>query len=219
MKIRWELHQDVLVQRYKRFLADTASGLTLHCPNTGAMTGLKEAGSRIGYRPTHNTKTQGRWMLVDSAQGLACIDSAVANQWVAQGIRDFAPDYQWQSEVKLGNKRIDFRGQSASDTFWLEVKGVTLALGEGEGGFPDAVSVRAREHLAALSERAAAGDRAGLMYVIMHNGIDTVRAAHEVDPAYAQSLDDAVQCGVEVWQWPTQLEWSGVTLGQPRRLR
>ena len=215
--IHWNLTQARLVQRYKRFLADIDNGLTIHCPNTGAMAGMREPGSLIGYQPTSGGKTAGRWVLIETSQGLACVDSAAANRWVRQSIAQWQPEYQWQAEVKLGDRRIDFRGQAAKP-FWIEVKGVTWALGDGQGAFPDAKSVRAREHLNVLSERVKAGERAAILYVIMHNGIDRVRAATEIDPEYAQVLDRAIQQGIEVWQWPTELSWSGVEMGAPERL-
>lgn len=215
--IDWTLTEARLVQRYKRFLADIDSGITVHCPNTGAMTGLAEPGMRIGYRPTTGGKTAGRWVLSETEQGLACIDSAQANAWVKSHIQAWQPDYQWLPERKLEDRRIDFYGQ-ADQPFWLEVKGVTLALGDGQGAFPDAKSIRASEHLAVLGRRVEAGERAGMMYVIMHNGIDRVRPAHEIDPAYAQAVELAIAKGVELWQWPTELSWQGVRMGTPQRL-
>ena len=98
------------------------------------------------------------------------------------------------------------------------MKGVTLHLGNGQGAFPDAVSQRALEHVQVLLERVEAGEQAALMYVVMHNGIDRVRSAREIHPAYADAVETAVQKGLQVWQWPTQLSWSGVQMGTPERL-
>lgn len=60
MKFSPALQPATLIQRYKRFLADviTPEGetLTLHCPNTGAMTGCATPGDTVWYSTSENTK-------------------------------------------------------------------------------------------------------------------------------------------------------------------
>ena len=212
------LVRDRLVKRYKRFLADTECGLTLHCPNTGAMTGLNAPGSDIAYWPKSGGKTAGRWMLVKAGEYWACLDSQLANSLVKQGLKDVWPDFetfQWRSEVKLDDSRIDFLGADVSSEWWLEVKGVTLALGDGHGAFPDTVSVRAHKHLSRLTQVAQSGRRASVMYVMMHNGISDVGPAAQIDPQYAKLVDQARLAGVTFYQLPTQISLDGIEIGVP----
>jgi sugar fermentation stimulation protein A len=77
-----------LLRRYKRFLADVelpgGEIITVHCPNTGAMTGCADAGSRV-WLSVSDSKTRKyphTWELVETASGMACIHSAKANQVV-----------------------------------------------------------------------------------------------------------------------------------------
>jgi sugar fermentation stimulation protein A len=208
------LQGGVLQRRYKRFLADVllddGREITVHCPNTGSMKGCAEPGSRVwvGLEQKAGRKLPGSWELVDSeAGGLACIHSARANRVVAAALaRDLitplAGYADVRAEVRLpgGESRFDFMLSGPGECV-VEVKSVTMAVGEGVGAFPDAVSLRGQKHLRELTTLADAGRRTCLLFCVMHSGIDQVRPADEIDPEYGRLLRLAASRGVEIIAW------------------
>ena len=211
-----------LVKRYKRFLADVqlddGRELTVHCPNTGSMKNCGEPGSRvwIDLHQRPGRKLPGTWELVETAPGgLACVHSARANAVIAAALAEgvitpLAGYTAVRREVTLvpGASRFDFLLSNDEESCVVEVKSVTLALGDGEGAFPDAVSLRGQKHLRELIGLAQAGQRSCLLFCVMHSGIDRVRPADEIDPVYGQLLREAQAAGVLVLAWavrPTPL--------------
>ena len=88
------LQRACLIRRYQRFLADVrlADGeeVTLHCPNTGRMTGCAEPGWGVWFSLSANPqrKYSRTWELSESAAGhLIGINTTRANELVAQAIR------------------------------------------------------------------------------------------------------------------------------------
>jgi len=214
-----------LLRRHKRFFADVelCSGerVTAHCANTGRMTGVCEPGMRVWLQPNDNPRRRLRysWVLVEPAPGeLACVDTGRANALVAEAITAgriaaLAGYAELRREVRYGveGSRIDLllegdtSGAGRADCY-VEVKNVTLHLGDargggersGDGAFPDAVSARGSKHLRELMHAVAAGQRSLLCFHVAHSGIRSVRAAGEIDPHYATTLREALDNGVEV---------------------
>ena len=207
MKFNPPLQRATLIRRYKRFLADveTAAGatLTLHCPNTGAMTGCADPGSPAWYSTSANARRKYAHTLEvvgDRAGHRIGINSARANALVVEALRagllpGFPAGARVRREVAIPGQpgRLDLLVGDA----YVEVKSVTLKLADG-GAFPDAVSVRARRHLDTLARLARAGQRAALVFCVQHTGIDSVRSADEIDPDYGSALRRAVADGVSV---------------------
>lgn len=207
-----------LIRRYKRFLTDIrlddGRELTVHCPNTGSMKNCGQPGSRVWVdlhqRP--GRKLPGTWELVETTPGeLACVHSARANKVIAAALdkKLITPllDYPAvRREVTLvpGASRFDFLLSNAESSCVVEVKSVTLALGNGTGAFPDAVSLRGQKHLRELISLAQTGQRCCLLFCVMHSGINRVRPADEIDPVYGKLLRDARAAGVLVIAWSVQ---------------
>ncbi|TGD70925.1 DNA/RNA nuclease SfsA [Mangrovimicrobium sediminis] len=212
-----------LLRRYKRFLADIeldgGEQITAHCPNTGAMTGCAEPGSRVWLSRSDSPKRKYpyTWELVQTARGMACIHSARANKVVRAAFEaGLVPGFegypQLRAEVKYGEgSRADLLLEGAGVRVFVEVKCVTLCTGAGQGLFPDAVSERGRKHLRELAAVRDASTRALMFYCVFHEGVHRVSAAGEIDPAYREALAAAMAQGVEV------LAWGAVV--SPRELR
>ena len=207
-----------LIRRYQRFLADVrlpdGRELTVHCPNTGAMTGCAEPGSPVWLQDVNNPqrKYRYRWELVETGAGLACIHSARANGLVAEALdRQLLPPFagmlEYQTEQRYGqeNSRIDFCLQFPGQACYLEVKAVTLCRPGGLGVFPDAVSSRGQKHLRELMAIRQQGHRAALLFVAQHTGIDRVAPAADIDPAYAALVEQALAAGVECYACATDI--------------
>ncbi|MDA1073455.1 MAG: DNA/RNA nuclease SfsA [Proteobacteria bacterium] len=212
MKFDPPLAQGVLVRRYKRFLADVITqqgqALTLHCPNTGAMTGADEPGSEVWYSESANLKRKYPHTLevVCSARGKIGVNTLRANRLIhealqARQIDSLAGYSQIKTEAAIpeGNGRFDFRLTApALPICYVEVKNMTLALAHGRGAFPDAVSERALKHVEALKAAIGRGERAVLLFCVTHSGIDFATPADEIHPAYGQALREASAAGVEI---------------------
>lgn len=222
------LQQGVLLRRYKRFLADVelpdGEVITVHCPNTGAMTGCAEPGWNV-WLSVSNSKTRKyphTWELVETDNGMACVHSARANKVVREAfatglISGFENYPEVSSEVKYGEgSRVDLLLNGDNGRVFVEVKSVTLFRDGGIGVFPDAVSDRGRKHLNELARIAKEKKtRAVLFFCVFHAGIEHVSAAGDIDPKYRAALIDAQDAGVEVLAWRARLESDGIELDMP----
>jgi len=111
-----------LIRRYKRFLTDielpNGEVITIHCANTGAMTGCGEKGDTVWYShsDSQTRKYPHSWELTQLANGqLVCINTHRSNQLVFEAlqnkqIKELAMYDEIYPEVKYGeeNSRIDF---------------------------------------------------------------------------------------------------------------
>ncbi|MFO7603868.1 MAG: DNA/RNA nuclease SfsA [Gammaproteobacteria bacterium] len=201
-----------LIKRYKRFLGDvilpSGEPLTVHTPNTGAMTGCAEAGAQVWLRDTQSSRRQYRysWEVSQSREGtLVGVHTGLVNRLVSEAIanhtiKELQGYAQLRQEVKYGdeNSRIDLLLQHPGRTdCYVEIKNVTARDDTGTAFFPDAVSTRGTRHLRELMGMARRGYRAVIFFCVQRDDIQALRPADEVDAQYAATLRQALDSGVE----------------------
>lgn len=206
------LHPGTLVRRYKRFLADVqlddGRQVTAWCANPGRMTSCAWPGGRVWLSQAPPGRRLGwTWELAeDPGGGRILVHTGRVNDLVAEALEqgrlpDLAGYGRLQREVKLDGSRLDFALDDHPDDprrCYLEVKSVTLHVGDALAAFPDAVTARGRKHLLELQALAAQGHRAVLLFSLGREDCAAVRPAGEVDPAYAETLRQVAGAGVEL---------------------
>ncbi|KEQ16422.1 DNA/RNA nuclease SfsA [Endozoicomonas numazuensis] len=234
MNFEKDLQPARLIRRYKRFLADVeledGSTITLHCPNTGSMKNCLYPGKKVWFLDSENPKRKYpcTWELAEipvtfgseEKNTLAGLNTGRANKLVEEAlvlkkISELAEYDEVRREVPYGEEksRIDFllQQQGLPDCY-VEVKSVTLAIGDGLGLFPDSVTTRGTKHLRELIAMVESGHRAVLLFCVQHTGIERVAPAHEIDPKYGQAIKEAAMAGVEILALGAEISTDEITL-------
>jgi len=205
------LVEGVIVQRYKRFLADVeladGSLVVAHCTNTGTMATCWEPGDRVLLEPCLNPlrKLRFTWLACRRGETWVGVETGMPNRVVAEAARrDRLPGLpglrEVRTEQKYGDERsridvlaLDGEGRSV----YIEVKNSTLRVGQGVC-FPDAVTLRGAKHLRELRAMVRLGHRAAIVFFVQRSDAVSFDAAREIDPAYARELDLAAAGGVAI---------------------
>ena len=240
MQFNPPLEPATLIKRYKRFLTDIqlpdGSERTIHCANTGAMTGCATPGNTVWYSTSDNAKRKypNSWEISETDKGhRICVNTARANQLAVEAIEngtivELLGYNALRTEVKYGseNSRIDILLEdNEKPPCYIEVKSVTLldeqltstkqeSSTKGQGFFPDAVTTRGQKHLRELTEMVESGNRAVLLFTVLHSGIEKVSAAHHIDAKYSLLLKQAQDAGVEVLCYKAELSNTQIQLKQ-----
>ena len=221
-----QLTRGRLVSRYKRFFADVVlddgTEVTAHCPNPGAMLGVKEPGLTVWLSRSDDPKRKLAYTLelVETAEGaLTGVNTMHPNRIVAEAlaaglIPELAGYDVIRREVKYGEaSRVDFllQGEGRPDC-WLEIKNCHLSRGDGLAEFPDCVAARSSKHLRELVSMVRAGDRAVALFVVQRMDCDRFQACAELDPVFARTLAEVAAEGVEVLVYACEIDEHKVVL-------
>ena len=200
--------------------------ITVHTPNTGAMTGCAEPGCSVWLRDTQNPsrKYQYSWEVTETIDGtMVGVHTGIVNTLVREAIENkILSELQGydeiRQEVKYGNERsrIDLllQHQGRADCY-VEIKNVTAVDEDGVAFFPDAVSKRAVKHLRDLMAMVKQGYRAVIFFCVQRFDVNAVRPADEVDAEFGKTLRQAMACGVEALAYTAMVSPNEICLRQP----
>ncbi|MGJ8606283.1 MAG: DNA/RNA nuclease SfsA [Marivita sp.] len=227
MRFQTPLIPGRLIRRWMRFLCEveleTGEVVRAHCPNPGAMLGLKDTGMRVWLEPNDDPrkKLDYGWRLVELGGGhMAGIDTSVPNRVVAEALRAqavpaLAAYGTVRPEVPYGTRsRVDFLlSEPGLPDAYVEVKNVHLRRHDDWAEFPDCVTDRGAKHLRELTEVVAQGHRAVMLYLVQRTDCGRFRLAADLDPTYARAFDAARDAGVEMICHGTRIDVDGVDFG------
>lgn len=228
MRFQTPLLPGVLLQRYKRFLADIrledGREVTAHCANPGSMLGLAAPGTKVWVEPNDDPKKKLKfaWKLVEHESGaFTGVDTSLPNRLLKAAFdAGEVPGFERYDTVLPERKygvasRIDFLLQGAGlPDAYVEVKSVTLCRTLGYAEFPDSVTARGAKHLAELADMARAGHRAVMLYLVQRTDAAGVGVAADIDPTYAAGVAEACSAGVEVIAFGTDISPREVRLAE-----
>jgi len=211
----------VFIERLNRFSALVSIGgaeETVHVKNTGRLGELLIKGAACTLSRAENPARKTRFDLISVEKpdlGWVNVDSlapnAVVGEWLGSHPREFSDMTCFAREKTYGSSRFDFYVEYGGKRAFIEVKGCTLEK-DGKGYFPDAPTERGVKHLTELVKAKSEGFECFAAFVIAMNGVDTVLANKDADPAFSAALEKAEQNGVGVVFIPCRVTPDGITV-------
>lgn len=217
-----------LVRRYKRFFADVMLDgerlVTAHCPNPGAMLGLKDEGARalLSTSASATRKLPLTLEILEADGTLVGINTmrpnALAAEAIAGGVvAELAGYGLHRREVAYGKaSRVDLvLEDGVRPPAYVEVKNVHLRRLPGLAEFPDSVTTRGAKHLEELAAMAQSGARAVMLFVVQRADVDRLDLARDIDPAYGRAFDLARAAGVEMLAYACRVTPEEIAVERP----
>ena len=218
----------ILIKRYKRFFADVQLDnniVTAHCPNTGSMMGLLDAGNKVLLSTSDNEKRKLKYTLevIKLKKSHVGVNTHRTNRIVEKALDDNVFNFvksvtEIRREVKYGeNSKVDFVVTTPKEEVYIEVKNVTLSRDKKTAEFPDAVTIRGSKHLIELKKLKKKGIRAVMLYVIQRDDINSFKIASDIDSIYTRNLKKAMKSGVEVFCYDCKFSKKDISINSEKK--
>ena len=185
----------ILIKRYKRFFADVQldnNVVTAHCPNTGSMMGLLDAGNKVLLSKSDNEKRKLKYTLevIKLKKSHVGVNTHRTNRIVEKALNDNVFNFvksvtEIRREVKYGeNSKVDFVVTTPKEEVYIEVKNVTLSRDKKTAEFPDAITTRGSKHLVTLIDAIKKGYKTYLIYLVQIQNMEYFKIAKDIDNEY-----------------------------------
>ena len=208
MKFTKTLIKGKLIKRYKRFFVDVKLGKEIviaHCPNTGSMKGLLDAGNEVFISKSDNPKRKLKYTLeiIKVKKNLVGVNTHFANKIANHAlsnnlIKEVTNNDSIKPEVYFDKEtRFDFFIKKDNKKIFLEVKNVTLFRNLKIAEFPDSITSRGSKHLRALIEASKKGFKTYLLFLIQIQGVESFKIAKDIDEEYYKNYLLAKKAGVK----------------------
>lgn len=225
MKLHPNLEEGFFLTRLNRFaaLVEVAGREEMvHVANSGRLRELFEPGRRLLLAPApgEHRKTRYDLALVDLGHTLVSADARLPNALIAEALQEqelapYAEFPEVRREVTYGESRLDLALEGPAGLCYLETKSVTLVEDGGVAMFPDAPTTRGVKHLHTLTDVAAAGHRAGAIFVVQRSDARCLAPHDSADPEFGRALRCARAAGVEVRAYGCTVTLQEIRLSDP----
>ena len=203
MKFSKPLLKGKLVKRYKRFFADVNVNkkiITAHCPNTGSMKGLLDAGNDVWLTENNDPKRRLKFTLeiikvkkkligINTHRANRIVEHALINKLINElkNIKSIKSEFKYSKDT-----RFDF----LCDNNIVEVKNVTLTRENKVAEFPDAITARGTKHLINLINSTKKGFIPYVLFLTQIEDIEYFKIAKDIDNDYYKNYLIAQNSGV-----------------------
>ena len=210
----------IFLSRPNRFIAHVeiaGQAEVVHVKNTGRCRELLPAGAEVWCQRSDNPSRKTKYDLITVRKGTRLINmdsqapNHAAREWLLAGGLGEITDLR--AETVHGDSRFDFSFVKDGKTCFLEVKGVTLEH-DGICAFPDAPTERGAKHLRGLTQAAADGFGAYVLFVIQMADVKHLHPNDATDPHFATALREAAASGVRVLAMDCQITVDEMTIRQ-----
>lgn len=178
-----------------------------HLPDPGRLKELLIPNAKLLVRPAPEgsiRKTSFSTVMIEHKGQLISLVSTLPNKFIDHALKNneiplLRPYTFIRSEIAVKNHRFDFLlNDTKASKFYLEVKSVTF-VENGIAKFPDAVTIRGKNHAKALMNLVNEGYSAGILFVCQRPDAVSFRPMWDRDPKFARALNNAYKAGVKVW--------------------